>query len=34
MTRTDYISAITQLLDKASFRALRLVWLYASHLIN
>lgn len=34
MTRQDYITAITALLDKADFRQLRLVWVYASHLIG
>lgn len=34
MTRQDYITAIASLLDKADFRQLRLVWVYASHLIE
>ena len=33
MTRQDYINAILKLLEKADFRKLRLVWVYASHLI-
>ena len=32
MTKQDYINAIAALLDKADFRQLRLVWVYASHL--
>lgn len=34
MTRQDYIDDIMQLLEKADFRKLRLVWVYASHLIE
>lgn len=34
MTRQDYITAIADLLDKADFRQLRLVWVYVSHLIG
>lgn len=34
MTRQDYINAILKLLEKADFRRLRLVWVYASHLIG
>lgn len=34
MTRQDYINAIAALLDKANYRKLRLVWVYASHLIG
>lgn len=34
MTRQDYINAILKLLEKADFRQLRLVWVYASHLIG
>lgn len=34
MTRQDYIDAIMRLLEKADFRKLRLVWIYASHLIS
>lgn len=34
MTRQDYIAEIAALLDKADFRQLRLVWVYASHLIG
>lgn len=34
MTRQDYINAILKLLEKADFRKLRLVWVYASHLIG
>lgn len=34
MTKQDYINAIAALLDKADFRQLRLVWVYASHLIG
>ena len=34
MTRQDYITAIAALLAKADFRQLRLVWVYASHLIG
>ena len=34
MTRQDYINAILKLLEKADFRKLRLVWVYASHLIE
>lgn len=34
MTRQDYIDAIMRLLEKADFRKLRLVWVYASRLIS
>lgn len=34
MTRQDYINAISALLDKADYRKLRLVWVYAKHLIE
>ena len=34
MTRQDYINAILKLLEKADLRQLRLVWVYASHLIG
>lgn len=34
MTRQDYIDAIMRLLEKADFRKLRLVWIYASCLIS
>jgi hypothetical protein len=34
MTRQDYIDDIMQLLEKADFRKLRLVWVYAKHLIE
>lgn len=34
MTRQDYINAILKLLENADFRQLRLVWVYASHLIG
>lgn len=34
MTRQDYINAILKLLEKADFRKLRLVWVYAKHLIE
>lgn len=34
MTRQDYIDAIIQLLEKADFRKLRLIWIYASRLIS
>ena len=34
MTRQDYIDDIVRLLEKADFRKLRLVWVYASHLID
>lgn len=34
MTRQDYIDDIMRLLEKADFRKLRLVWVYASHLIE
>ena len=34
MTRQDYITAILKLLEKADFRKLRLVWVYAKHLIE
>lgn len=32
--RAAYIEAIVRLLEKADFRQLRLVWVYASHLIG
>lgn len=34
MTRQDYINAIAALLDKADYRKLRLVCIYAKHLIE
>lgn len=34
MTRQDYIDDIMRLLEKTDFRKLRLVWVYASHLIE
>jgi len=34
VTRQDYIDAIIRLLEKADFRKLRLVWIYASRLIS
>ena len=34
MTRQDYINAILKLLENADFRKLRLVWVYAKHLIE
>ena len=34
MTRQETINAILKLLEKADFRQLRLVWVYASHLIG
>ena len=34
MTRQDYIAEIAALLDKADYRKLRLVWIYATHLIE
>ena len=34
MTRQDYIDAIMALLDKADYRKLRLVWIFAGHLIG
>lgn len=34
MTRQDYIDAIMRLLEKADFRKLRLMWIYASRLIS
>lgn len=34
MTRQDYITAILKLQEKADFRKLRLVWVYAKHLIE
>lgn len=34
MTKQDYINEIAALLDKADYRKLRLVWVYASHLIG
>ena len=32
--RVELTAAIVALLDKADFRKLRLVWVYASHLID
>lgn len=34
MTRQETINAILKLLEKADFRQLRLVWIYAKHLIG
>ena len=34
MTRQETIDAIMELLKKADFRKLRLVWIYAKHLIG
>ena len=34
MTRQETIDAIIELLEKADFRKLRLVWVYAKHLIG
>ena len=34
MTRQETINAILKLLEKADFRQLRLVWVYAKHLIE
>lgn len=34
MTRQETINAILKLLEKADFRQLWLVWVYASHLIG
>ena len=34
MTRQELIDAIMELLKEADFRQLRLVWVYASHLIG
>lgn len=34
MTRQETINAILKLLEKADSRQLRLVWVYASHLIG
>ena len=34
MTRQDFITDILKLLEKADFRKLRLVWVYAKHLIE
>lgn len=34
MTRQETINAILKLLKKADFRKLRLVWIYAKHLIG
>lgn len=34
MTRQETINAILKLLEKADFRKLRLVWVYAKHLIE
>ncbi len=34
MTRQDLINAIMELLERADYRKLRLVWVYASHLIG
>lgn len=33
-TREELTAAIAALLDKADYRKLRLVWVYASHLIG
>ncbi|MFQ7015134.1 MAG: hypothetical protein ACLRRU_12815 [Faecalibacterium sp.] len=33
-TRAELTAAIAALLDKADYRKLRLVWVYASHLIE
>ena len=33
-TRAELTRAITALLNKADYRKLRLVWVYASHLIS
>ena len=33
-TRAELTAAIAVLLDKADYRKLRLVWVYASHLIG
>lgn len=33
-TRSELTRAIIDLLDKADYRKLRLVWVYASHLIR
>lgn len=34
MTRQDYIDDIIRLLEKADFRKLRLVWVYAINLLG
>ena len=34
LTRAELTAAIIDLLDKADYRKLRLVWVYASHLIR
>lgn len=34
MTRQEMTDAIIQLLEKADFRKLRLIWIYASRLIS
>lgn len=34
LTRAELTRAIAALLDKADYRKLRLVWVYASHLIG
>ena len=34
ITRAELTAAITALLKKADFRKLRLVWIYAKHLIE
>lgn len=34
MTRQELIDAIMELLKEADFRKLRLVWIYAKHLID
>ncbi len=34
MTRQETINAIMELLKEADFRKLRLVWIYAKHLIG
>lgn len=34
MTRQELINAIMELLERADYRKLRLVWIYAKHLIE
>ena len=34
MTRQELINAIMELLERADYRKMRLVWVYASHLIG
>ena len=34
LTRAELARAVIALLDKADYRKLRLVWVYASHLIG